>query len=329
MRHTPKRLAAVGFLAAAGLVLAGCAGSEPKSSEPSGSDDSPTIVMARVSGDPFYTTLECAALDAAEKLGVDLKVQGIPNYEVAEQTRVLNTVLSTKPDVILTAPVDPDGMIPVFQAAKDQGIGMVTFDTTLGDGSLVDSAIITDNTDQGRLAADALAEAIGKKGKVVVLSDTPGVTTTEAEQRGFEERISDYPNIEYLGTEFHNNDQNKAVSVLSAVLSRDSDLAGIFTTNTFGSQAAATAVRQAGRVGDIKIIAYDTSQEILDGLEEGVFTAVIAYEARNEGALAVEAAVKIAKGESVDKVYQVENAVITKENLAELGPKFVYVESCG
>jgi len=327
MKNSPQRTAAIGAVAVMALAFSGCAGAD-KGAEPSGGDD-PHIVMARVSGDPFYTTLECAALEAADELGVKLEVQGIPNYEVAEQTRVLNTVLSTQPDVILTAPVDPEGMIPVYQSAKDAGTAMVTFDTTLGDDSLVDSAVITDNTDQGRLAADALAEAIGGKGKVVVLSDTPGVTTTEAEQKGFEEKIAEYPDIEYLGTEFHNNDQNKAVSVLNAVMSRDPDLAGIFTTNTFGSQAAATAAKQADRVGDLKIVAYDTSQEILDGLKDGVFSAVIAYEARKEGSLAVEAAVKLARGESVESVYRVGNAVITLDNLEELGPEFVYVESCG
>lgn len=328
MKNSSRALPVLGGIIALGLIVSGCTAQGGDTGK-AGADDKPSIVMARVSGDPFYTTLECAAVEEAKKLGVDLEIQGMPNYEVAEQTRVLNTILAKKPDVILTAPADPDGMVPAFKSAKDAGVKMITFDTTLSDESLVASSVITDNADQGRLAAEALAKAIGEKGKVFVLSDTPGVTTTEAEQRGFEKEIAKYPNIKYLGTEFHNNDQNKAVSVISAVLTRDSDLAGIFATNTFGSQAAATALRQSNQVGKIKVIAYDTSQEILDGLEEGVFAAVIAYEARKEGALAVEAAVKLAKGEKIDKLYQVQNAVITKENLAELGPKFVYVDTCG
>lgn len=286
------------------------------------------VVMARVAGDPFYATLECAAAEEAKKLGIDFKVESLPNFEIAEQARVLNAIIATKPNVIMTAPVDPNGVIPAFRSVKEQGIGMVTFDTMLSDDSLVNAQVVTDNLEQGKLAADALAAAIGKKGKVFVLSDMPGISTTGAEQKGFEDQIATYPDIKYLGTEFHNNDQNKAVSVINSVLTRDPDLAGIFTTNTFGSQAAAAALRQADKIGKVKVIAYDTTQEILDGVKDGTFAAVIAYEARAEGALSVDAAVKLAKGETVEKLYTVKNAVITAENLAELGPKFVYKTSC-
>lgn len=329
MYRRSKYAAAISPLMVLTLAVSACSsGDDRQSTGGGGGAGAPDIVMARVSGDPFYTTLECAAREEAEKQGVELDVEGMANYEIPEQTRVLNAIIAKRPDVILTAPVDPVGIGPVFQQAAGAGIGLVTFDTRLKDSSSVNSEVFTDNIEQGTLAADALADAIGKKGKVFVLSDMPGISTTGDEQKGFEQKIATYGDIEYLGTQFHNNDQNKAVSDINAMLTANPDLAGIFTTNTFGSQAAATALKQANKAGAVKVIAYDTTQEILDGVKDGTFAAVIAYDAKAEGSQAVAAAVKIAKGEPVEKTYTVKNAVITAENLNELGPQFVYKSSC-
>ena len=259
--------------------------------------------MARVSGDPFYKTVECGALAEARKLGVSVRVVGMPNYEVAGQARVLDRIIATRPDVIMTAPVDPHGSIPVFQRVRQAGIKMVTFDTTLSAPSLVDTQVVTNNLDQGRIAADGLANAIGLVGKVVVVSDRPGVTTTGQEQEGFERQIRNYPNITYVGARFHANHERRAVSIVKSVLAAHPDVTGIFATNTFGAEAAATAVREAKEVGRVKIVGYDTTPQILQGLRTGVFAAVIAYGARQEGALSVAAAVNLSRGRPVARQY--------------------------
>ncbi len=287
------------------------------------------LVLARVGGDPFYKTVECGALAEAERLGVELQVQSMANFEVAEQTRVLDAIIQTKPDAIITAPVEPIGVAPVFERILEAGITIVTYDTRLDDTSLTQAEVITDNFEQGKLAAQALAEAIGETGKVFILSDTPGIYTTEQEQLGFEEEIQKYPNIEYLGTEFHNNDQMRGAEIVNSKLVAVPDLAGIFATNTFGSIAVAAALRESGKVGDVKVVAYDTPQEIIDGLKEGVFQAVLAYEAYKEGVLAVQAAVNLVKGEPVEKLQMVGNVVITLDNVDDPDLAYLrYVDEC-
>ena len=219
-------------------------------------------------------------------------------------------------------------MIPAFQRIKEAGIPAVIFDTTLNDKSL----IVT------RWSPTTLNKASGcgrpgendrRNGKVFVLNTYPGLPTTDAEQQGFEEQIKTYPNIEYLGTEFNNNDQNRAVEIINAMLTAHPDLAGFFATNTFGSQAAAAALRAAGKEGQVKIIAYDTTEEIIQGLKDGIFSAVLAYEAAKEGELAVQAAVKAAKGEFVDKLYKVGNKILTADNVDNAENLYLrYVNEC-
>jgi ribose transport system substrate-binding protein len=292
-------------------------------------EDKINVVLARVGGDPFYKTVECAAIAKAKELDINLTVQSMLNFEIAEQTRVLDAITQTKPDVIVTAPVDDVGMIPAFKRIRDAGIKIVTYDTRLDDIELVDAEIITDNYQQGVMAADALANLVGEKGKVMILSDMPGIYTTGEEQRGFEETIVNYPDIEFLGTEYHNNDQNRGVQIVNAKLVSDPDLAGIFATNTFGSLAVKAALEESNKVGKVKVVAYDTPVEMIVGLQEGVYDVILAYEAYEEGTLAIEAAYALAKGEEVEPLQYVGNVLLDKDNVDD--PELLYlryVDTC-
>ena len=62
-----------------------------------------TLIVG-VTGDEFYTTMECGAQAAAQELGAELDVQGPDAFSAAEQTPVLNAAIQANPDVILIAP---------------------------------------------------------------------------------------------------------------------------------------------------------------------------------------------------------------------------------
>jgi ribose transport system substrate-binding protein len=323
-----KRLLRLYPLVLVAALLAACGA--PAAQAPAATKAPVRLVLIRVTGDPFYKTVECGAMAEAKKQGVNLEVQGLSNFDIAEQTRVIDAVLATKPSGIITAPVDPTGVQPAIQKIRDAKIPIVTYDTRLTDTSLSDAEVITDNLQQGVLSAQALAKAIGDEGKVFVLSDMPGIYTTGQEQKGFEEEIAKHPNIKYLGTQYHNNDQNNAVSITKSIITANPDLKGIFATNTFGSLAVATALKELNQTGKIKVVAYDTPAEVLQGLRDGVFDAVMAYEARKEGTLAVDAALALANGQPVTKLQTVGNRVLTKDNVdAPENQDLSYVTECG
>ena len=109
--------------------------------------------------------------------------------------------------------------------------------------------VASDNVEGGRIAARGLAEAIGSSGKVFVVNVKPGISTTDQREEGFAEEIANFPDIEYLGQEYCDNDANNAAELTSAKLQADPDLAGIFGTNLFSAQGAAAGVREAGKQG--------------------------------------------------------------------------------
>ena len=98
-------------------------------------------------------------------------------------------------------------------------------------------------------AADALAELIGEEGKVMVINVNPGISSTDARQAGFEEQIATYPDIEYIGTEFSNNEPARAAEIVTAALAANPDLNGVFAANLFSAQGTATGTRPGRRPG--------------------------------------------------------------------------------
>ena len=89
-----------------------------------------------------------------------------------------------------------------------------------------------------------LAEAIGSTGKVFVVNVKPGISTTDQREEGFRDAVEkEFPDIQYLGQEYCDDDANIAAQLTSARLQSDPDLAGIFGTNLFAAKGAAAALR--------------------------------------------------------------------------------------
>ena len=158
--------------------------------------------------------------------------------------------------------------MPISQA-QAAGIKVALVDTTLDDTSPAVTAISTDNTAAGAAAADALAKLIGEKGKVMAVVMTPGSTTSDQRQHGFEAQIKTYPNIQYLGFQNANNDPATAASEVTAVLAANPDLAGIFAANDRTTEGAATAIRGANKIGDVKIVGFDAGDTEVQYLQQG------------------------------------------------------------
>ena len=74
----------------------------------------------------------------------------------------------------------------------------------------------------------------------MVVSVNPGISTTDQRQAGFEQQIATYPNIEYIGTEFSNNEPAKAAEIVTAAIAAHPDLNGVFAANLFSAQGTAT-----------------------------------------------------------------------------------------
>jgi ribose transport system substrate-binding protein len=301
------------LLAVATLVATACAqGGDGGGGEQEALD---IVLIQGVAGDEFYVTMDCGARAAAEELGVNYSVQGPSEFDPTEQIPIVQAVVAQQPDAILIAPTERTALIGPLQAAQDAGITVVLVDTIVDDPNIGISRIATDNVEGGRVAGEALVDLIGGEGSVFVNTTQPGVSTVEERQQGFEEVIEAEPGIEYLGAEFNNDDPTRAAQITSAVLARNPDLAGIFATNLFSAEGAATALRDAEAQEQVQIVGFDASPGQVDQLEEGLVQALVAQNPREIGFQGVQTAVAALRGEDYEEQITTPLTVVTQDNL--------------
>ncbi len=287
--------------------------------------------------DGFYITMNRGAQAAADALGVELVFQGAPDFNPVTQVPVLDAVIARAPDAILIAPTDKVQLVEPLRKAHDAGIPVITVDTFIGtgkyqtgagDGDFPLSYIASDNVLGGKIAARALAAAIGGEGKVYVSNVKPGISTTDQREEGFKAAMAEeFPGITVLETQFNDNDANKAASQLQGVFAREPDLKGVFGANLFSALGAANGVQQSGQSGVIKVVAFDAPVSIVDNIKTGLVDVAIAQHPAEIGYFGVVAAYAHLTGNSIPVAIGTGFTIMDKTNIDDPDvAKYLYSE---
>jgi ribose transport system substrate-binding protein len=285
-------------------------------------------LMVGVKGDPFYVSMQCGAQAEAKKLGYSLQVQGPDKFDATLQNPLLDAVASAKPDALLVAPNDVKASAAPLKRIQSGGTKVVLVDTIVTDPSIGVSRIATDNKLGGVKAADGL-KLLGVKGKVLVISTDPGVSSVDARVAGFDQRAKQL-GMKLVGkTQYSHNQASTAAQVISAALAKDPDLQGVFATNLFTAQGVSTGLRQAGKSGKVKMVGFDAGPDQIKQLKAGQVQALVAQKPYDIGVQGVDQAVAALTGKPVKKNIQTESLVVTKANLSKPGvKKYIYKASC-
>ncbi len=287
-----------------------------------------TYIMG-LTGNPFYTTVGCGATEVAKKLGVDLDIQGPTQYQPALQMRVLDAVIASKPEGIMFVSTDPVALNPTLLQAKAQGIKIISIDGDLKDMSIALSNIQSDNVEGGVEAAKALADAIGDKGTVMAMENSPAAVVSQQRLEGFETEIKKHPGITYLGVQFSANQTSKAASIVTSTVAAHPELNGIFTITTNNTEGAATGVREAGGIGKIKIVGFDTSDPIVQAIRTGIVTADVVQYPYKVGQLGLQMMVDALDGKPIEREVHTPFVIATKANVdTPEVQQFIYKMKC-
>ncbi len=324
MRSVKRAAVVGGVVLAAASVLAGCGGSVSNS----GSTNAKNLVLIPgVANEPFYISMQCGAQTEAEKLGYNLNTQAPTQFDASLQTPILTGVIANKPGAILIAPTHATAMAAPMQQAKNAGIKMIEVDTALNDQSVALSSISSDNIAGGKLAAQTLAKLVGDKGSTLVINTKAGTSTTDQRAQGFADELKSHPGMSSLGVQYNNNDAAVAASIVTATLAAHPDLAGIFATNLSSAEGAATGLRNANKLGQVKIVGFDASPQQVQDLKAGTIQALIAQDPGAIGVDGVDQAVDALTGKPVTRHIQTDMVSITQADMDSMS-KYFYRSKC-
>ncbi|HTU54463.1 MAG TPA: ABC transporter substrate-binding protein [Acetobacteraceae bacterium] len=266
-----------------------------------------------ITTDAFYITMQRGAATEAKKLGDTLIWQGGSSFSPETQIPVLQALLAKHPAALLIAPTDVTALINPIRQFVNAHIPVIAVDTTISDASLLTSQITSNNVQGGEAAADAIAKFAHEAGDVAVINVKPGISTTDARQKGFIAAIAKYPNMKVVAIEYDDDSPTKAFTQAQLLILKYPNLKGIFGTNVFSAEGVGKAVSASGRKGSVDVVGYDAEPDEVKLLKEGVITTLIIQQPAKEGALAVQYAADILDGKAsaVPKSVQLDNVVAT------------------
>ena len=150
--------------------------------------------------------------------------------DVASQVNTLDAVIAENPDVLCVSASDMDSLQAQLEAAKENGIPVVAFDSGVSDSKMIRAFRGTDNTRVGEIAAYRLAVAIGKMGKVAVFSAQEKTQSIQERVAGFISYIANYPDIEVVDIVYQDQVEDMTAA-MQEVLEKNPQLEGVFCTN--------------------------------------------------------------------------------------------------
>lgn len=219
-------------------------------------------------------------------------------------------------DAIIVNPVDTNAVKPIMDQATKAGIPLV-FVNRRPQAELTDKMayVGSDSILAGRLQMEALAKAMNGKGNVAILLGDLANESTRDRTKGVEEVVAKYPNIKIVQKQTAKFTRNDAVDVVSNWMTSGEDIRAIASNN---DEMAIGALQALGKnPNHILIAGVDGTPDALQMLKSGKMIATIFRDAKGRGEGAVDAAIKLANGEKVEKIIDVPYQLITKENMAE------------
>ncbi|MBB4220011.1 ABC transporter substrate-binding protein [Variovorax guangxiensis] len=272
----------------------------------------------------FWQAVKSGAEQAARDLKVKVSFEG-PETEamVDKQIDMLSAALAKKPQAIGFAALDSQAAIPLLKKAQAAKIPVVAFDSGV-DSDIPVTTTTTDNKAAAALAADKMAELIGKSGEVALVVHDQTSRTGVDRRDGFVNRIkSAYPNIKIVSVQYGGGDQLKSTEITKSILQASPNLKGIFGANEGSAIGVVNGVREMKRTGKVVVIGYDSGKQQKNAIMDGSMAGAITQNPVGMGYKTVEMAVKAVKGEKLPKIVDTGFFWYDKTNIAD--PKIAAV----
>lgn len=270
----------------------------------------------------FWQAVKAGADQAAKDYKVRITFEG-PETEamVDRQIDMLAAALAKKPAAVGFAALDSKAAIPLLRKAQAAKVPVVAFDSGV-DSDIPVTTTTTDNRAAAALAADKMAELIGKAGEVAVVAHDQTSRTGIDRVEGFVGRMkAAYPNVKVVSVQYGGGDHLKSTEITKSILQAHPKLAGIFGANEGSALGVVNGARELKR--KIQIIGYDSGRQQKEAIKSGEMAGAITQNPVGIGYKTVEAAVKALKGEKLPKVIDTGFYWYDKSNMAD--PKIAAV----
>lgn len=273
-------------------------------------------VIPKSTSHEFWVAAHEGALKAGREFNVEILWNGAAQEtDYSRQIQIVDSMIAQHVDGIALAAAERKALVGPVDRALADGIPVTIFDSGLDSNSYT-SYVATDNVEGGRLAAHTLAHLVKERGDVAILMHVPGSQSSMDREKGFKEVIDEeYPGIRIVASQYGMSDRAKARSAAENILTAQPGLAGMFASAEPSSLGAALAIKGRGLAGKVKLVTFDSSDQLRQDLRDGVIDAMIVQDPQLIGYEAVRTLVEKLNGKQPPKRIDLNAKVVRKSDL--------------
>ncbi|GAB3908739.1 sugar ABC transporter substrate-binding protein [Larkinella knui] len=233
-----------------------------------------------------------------------------------KQIEQVESFIAQKVDVIIMNPCEVEASSPAVTKALAANIPIINVnsETTAKPSAFIGS----DDVESGRIAMKFIAEKLKGKGNVVMMHGYMGQAAQIKREQGAREILKQYPNLKLIAHQTGEWDRAKAMSLMENwIQSYGNTINAVFAQNDEMGMGAVKALTDAGLKDNVVVVSIDAIPDALQAVKKGTLDATVFQNAEQQGAQAIETALKIAKGQTYEKETLIPFQLVTKDNLAK------------
>jgi ABC-type sugar transport system substrate-binding protein len=269
--------------------------------------------------DQFFRGIQLGFEASAKESGATL-MQGNSDNKLEKEAELVDTFIARGAKAVVLAPLNSDASIPALERARDAGVKVVLYGTSINSDFQV-ADVGTSQLDIGRFTGEAAAryikENLGGKAKIALLGFRSQLQQMSDDRtNGFLEKAKDGVELDVVATQDAWLAEN-AVTVATDILTANPDIQVIYAANEGGTVGAVQAVRAAGKQGKVFVFGTDGSEQLAGFLldEDNVLIATTAQQPVEIGKKAADVAAAAIKGEATEKYYDIPPLALSRYDL--------------
>ncbi|WP_341280007.1 substrate-binding domain-containing protein [Paenibacillus sp. FSL H8-0537] len=299
---------------AAALLLGSCTMQRAEDSAIQRENIDISLLLKRLDGD-YWNSVVMGAEAASKEFNVTLHISAPEKLGSPEQQlETAKLAMVHHPDAVVFAAGNDEVIAGIVQAGGTARLPLVAIDTETNTGG-INSIITVDHHQAGRAAALKMVELLAGKGSVALLTDGSDDNNQKSREAGIREALAEESGMTVIGSEPCMERNKNCRSVVSSLLNKQ-QVDGILALNVQAAVAAALEIKKQGLGGGkVKIIAFDSSMELLELLQEDQLQVVLVQNPFSIGYLGIKNAVLALRGEEVPSHVAMETKLINGANL--------------
>jgi inositol transport system substrate-binding protein len=277
--------------------------------------------------DNFLTVLRNGMIDYSKTLnGVSLQVEDAQNDVAKQQSQIQNFIASGVTAIIVN-PVDTDATAAMSKLAADAKIPLVYVnrEPVNVDTLPANQAFVASNEQEsGTLETQAICKLLNGKGKAVVMMGELSNQAARQRTKDVHDVIATdaCKGIEIVQEQTANWHRTEGSDLMANWLSAGIDFDAVISNNDEMAIGAIQALKAAGKdLNKIVVGGVDATQDALASMQAGDLKVTVFQDAAGQGKGAVDAALKLAKGDKIDKKVYIPFQLVTPANVKDFVKK--------